>query len=138
MAYLPSCLIVADAARQGVIDVLTAYRGEPYGFSRQLIPVDTVDPSPSSPATHWLAFDNSSSDDVVAVMLAFASGDLPPLADPDAAWGENGLISALDAKIAISGANLQVAAVSGDVIPENFTAAFVASKGLMYKPEPEI
>lgn len=138
MASLPSCLIVTDAAKQGVIDVLTAYRGEPYGFSRQLIAADAVDPSPLTPATHWLSFDNSTTDDVVSAMLAFASGDLPPLADVEAAWGENGLIGAVSAMEAISGASLQVAAVSGDITPMDFVLAFVAAKGLMLKPEPEV
>lgn len=138
MAFLPSCLIVTDAAKQGVVDVLTAYRGEPYGFSRQLIAADTVDPSPSSPATHWLSFDNSTEAEDVSVMLAFASGDLPPLANQEAAWGQDGLIGASDAMEAINGTNLQVAAVSGDVIPMDFVLAFVAAKGLMLKPEPEV
>lgn len=138
MAYLPSCLVVTDAQKDNVVEVITAYRGEQYGFSRQLIPADTVNPSPASTTTAWLAFDASTNEDQVAVMLRFANGDLPPLADPEAAWGENGLISASDAMTAINGTNLKVAAVSGDVVPWDFAVAFCDSLGLMFKPEPEI
>lgn len=138
MANLPSCLVVTAAAKAGAIAVLSAYRGSAYDFTRGLIPADTVDPTPQSTVTAWLAFDASTSEEEVAVMLAFAGGDLPPLADPEAAWGLNGLIGASDAMTAINGANLKVAAVSGEVVPWNFATAFVASLGLMLLPEEEI
>lgn len=68
----------------------------------------------------------------------FPGGDLPPPADPDATWGKDGLISAAEAAAAVSGANLQVYSVSGDVVPFDFCAAIVEGRGLAFVPEPAL
>lgn len=143
MSFLPCALIVTNAAKAGCEFVLTAYRGENLEFGRPLIPADTVNPTPQTQPTHWLMFDASTDQSDVIVYNGFADGDLPPLANPTAQWGENGLISAVDAMSAINGANLQVYSVSGDVEPTEFVegldghGGILASRGLRYRPTEE-
>lgn len=141
---LPCAIIVTDAAKADAEAVMTAYRGQMVEFGRAVIAADTVDPTPSTPATHWLLFDASTSYENVSVYQAFADGDLPPLADPEAAWGENGLIGAAAALAAVSGTAMQVYSVSGDVEPTEFVegqngqGGILAGRGLMYRPMPEL
>ena len=136
MSNLPTALIVTDAAKAHAETVLSLYRAAPIEFGRKVIPVDTVDPTPASPPTHWMLFDASSDSDHVTVYHGFAAGDLPPLPD-GVVWGVDGVISAGDAMAAISGVNLQVYSVSGEVVPGDFAAGVLASRGLMLVPEPE-
>ena len=82
---LPCAVIVTAAAKASAEAVMTAYRGGAVEFGRAVIPADSVDPTPSSTPTHWLLFDASTSYEDVSVYLAFADGDLPPLANPQAA-----------------------------------------------------
>ena len=135
---LPVALFVTDGQKANVEAVLHAYRGEPTLFGRKLIPTNTPNPTPESEPTHWLMFDASTNQDNVTVYQGFANGDLPPLDDPEAAWGSNGLISAQDAMEAINGANLQVYSVSGDVVPLSFLGGILESRDLMFVPEIEV
>lgn len=135
---LPCALIVTDAAKAAVEAVLTACRGEPCGFARKLIPAGTPAPTSSTPPTHWLSFDASLTQEEVAAFQQFPSGDLPPLAAPSANWGADGLMSAADAAAAVSGANLQVYSVSGDVVPYDFCMGILDSRGLAFAPDPEL
>lgn len=140
---LPCAIIVKHAHKSGAEQVMTAYRGAPVEFGRAVIPVDTVDPTETTTPTHWLLFDASTSYEDVAVYQAFADGDLPALADPTAAWGENGLIGASDALTAVSGVNMQVYSASGDVEPSEFIegingeGGLLRGRGLMYRPTQE-
>lgn len=142
-SYLPCAIIVTNAAKAGAEAVMTAYRGQNVEFGRAVIASDTVDPSPSSTPTHWLIFDASTSYEDVSVYQAFADGDLPPLSDPTAAWGEDGLIGAAAAMAAVNAANMQVYAASGDVEPTEFIegqqgeGGILRGRGLMYRPLPE-
>lgn len=133
---LPCALIVTDAAKAAVEAVLTACRGEPCGFARKLMPADTPSPIATTPPTHWISFDASLNEADVIAFQKFPAGELPPPADPEAAWGKDGLISAAEAAAAVSGANLQVYSVSGDVVPFDFCAAIIESRGLAFVPEP--
>lgn len=135
--YLPCAVIVTANAKSSAEIVISAYRGGQVQFGRPLIAADTANPSPSSTPTHWLMFDASTVQDDIAVYQGFANGDLPPLADHSAAWGENGLIGAADAMTAVNGANVQVYAASGDVVPDEFVRGVLQGRGLMYRPEPE-
>ena len=139
----PCAVIVKATSKADAEAVMTAYRGGTIEFGRALIAVDTVDPTPSTTPTHWLMFDASTSHDNVVVYLAFADNDLPPLADPSAVWGQNGLISAAEAMEAVNAVNMQVYATSGDVNPSELIegqdgeGGLLRGRGLRYRPMEE-
>jgi hypothetical protein len=148
MSQLPCAIIITDAVKAGAEAVLSAYRGAPMQFGRPLIPVDTVSPDHTTPPTHWMMFDASTSQEDVVVYLGFAQGDLPPLANAaeGAAWGVGDIPSGQAALGYVSGEVMQVYAVSGDVVPSEFVegvpdgnggraGGLLASRGLMYRPE---
>lgn len=132
---LPCALIVTDAAKAAVEAVLTACRGMPCGFARKLMPLDTTNPTSDTPPSHWLSFDASMTQDDVVAFQMFPSGELPPPADPEAAWGKDGLMSEAEAVAAVSGGNLQVYSVSGDVVPYDFCMGILDGRGLALVPE---
>jgi len=140
-SHLPCAIIVKDAFKADAEAVMTAYRGMPVEFIRAVIASDTVNPTSSTPPTHWLMFDASTSYDNVSVYLAFADNDLPPLADPSAVWGQDDLIDAAAAMTAVNATNMQVYAASGDVVPTEFIegqngeGGLLRGRGLMYRPE---
>lgn len=131
---LPAICICTAAARDNVNLVWEAMNRGPGTFSRKL--TDEADPTPASPATHYLMSDASASEADVAEWQAMASGDLPDIGTNS--WGIEGIVSSADAQAAISGANLQVYSASGDVVPTEHAAGILASRGLKFVPDPEI
>jgi len=134
----PSALIVTDAAKPAVEVILTAFRSIPCGFARALLPKTAINPTPASQPTHWLCFDQSLDEEEVAIIEGFPQGHLPPLTDPEAAWGQHGLMSEADAKAALSAENLQIHRMSGNVEPIAFCTSLLNELGLMFVPEPVI
>jgi len=118
--------------------ILTAFRGTPCGFARALLPKTAVNPTPASPPTHWLCFDQSLDEEEVAIIEGGSEGHLPSLANPEAAWGEDGLMSEADAKAALSAGNLQIHRMSGNAEPIAFCTSLLNELGLMFIPEPAI
>lgn len=132
MAYQPTVSIVTAAAKPGADAVWEAWGRGPGTFGRKL----TTDPAPtsSSPATHYLSADSSTTVEDVAIIQGMANGDLPPL-EVGKTWGVAGVISAADALAAINGASLQCYSVSGDVTPLDHVNAILASRDMMFVPD---
>ena len=131
---LPAICVCTAAVRTNVNLVWEAMGRGPGTFSRKL--TDEASPTPESPATHYLMSDTSATEADVAEWQAMASGDLPNIGQNQ--WGQNGIISSVDAQEATSGANLQVYSASGDVIPIDHANGILASRGLKFVPEEEI
>lgn len=136
MSNLPFVGICTAAAKINVDLVWEAMGRGPGTFSRK---VCALDPGATwtTPATHYLSSDASATDSDIAIWQGFADANLPPL-PWGIIWGEEGVISAADAIAAISGANLQVYSVSGDVTPADHIAGILAGRGLQYVPEEPI
>lgn len=133
---LPNIAVVAAAVKDNANAVLEAWGRGPNTFSRKLCAKsDTA--TYETPPTHYMCADSSTTDSDVAIMQGFANGDLPPLPD-GTVWGESGVVSAADAMTAISGANLQVYSASGDVVPLDHANAVLASRNLMFVPDPPL
>lgn len=130
---LPAICICTAAAQTNVNKVWEAMGRGPGTFSRRL--TDDPNPTISSTVTHYLMSDTSASEADVAEWQAMASGDLPDIGMNQ--WGQEGIISSVDAQAAINGANLQVYSASGDVIPTDHAAGILASRGLSFVPDPE-
>lgn len=133
MSNLPFVGICTAAAKTNVDLVWEAMGRGPGTFFRK---VCAINPSATwqTPATHYLSSDASATDGDIAIWQGFAAANLPPL-PVDVIWGENGVIGAADAIAAISGANLQVYSVSGDVEPADHIAGILIGRGLQYVPE---
>lgn len=150
-SHLPVALVVTDAQKTAVETIISAYRyPDSVQFGRPLLTADTVNPTWQSTPTHWVMFDASTTGEDASVYQDFANGVLPPL-NSGAIWGEDGFISYNDALIAVNGANLQTASVSGDVNAQDFMigkadgdgqrpagGGFLGSLGLMYRPDPDV
>lgn len=134
MARLPSIITVEAAHVENVNRVFSAMGKGDGTLSRAAIPADTVAPSPSTPATHYVAQDMGADAAEVAVWQAMCNGDLPQI---EGTWGENGVIGAAEAQTAL--AHMQVASEAGLTDagePEAFLAGILLGKNLMFRPEP--
>lgn len=136
MSNLPFVGICTAAAKTNVDLVWEAMGRGPGTFSRK---VCAVGPGVTwqTAATHYLSSDASATDSDIAIWQGFAAANLPPLPE-GVVWGENGVIGAAAAIAAISGANLQVYSVSGDVLPVDHIAGILAGRGLRYVPDEPI
>lgn len=130
MTTQPVVCLVKAADRDNANLVWAAWGKGPETFSRKL----TTDASPttSSPVTHYLMADSSTSVEDVAIIQAFANSDLPPISG---AWGVDGVIGAADALAAIDGDSLQCYSASGNVTPLDHCNAILASRGLKWVPD---
>lgn len=136
MANLPVVCVVKDAVKDDANLVWAAWGRGPNTFSRKLCALDP-EATESTPPTHWLMSDTSTTDSDVAIMQGFADGDLPPVPS-GTVWGENGVISAADALVAVNGTNLQTYSASGDVSPVEHSEGILESRGLQFVPGPEL
>lgn len=130
MSNQPIVAIVTAAAMADANLVWAAWGKGPHTFSRKL--TTDPNPTPATPATHYLTADSSTSVEDVQVIQGFANGDLPPIMG---AWGEDGVVGAGAALTAINGANLQCYSASGDVVPLDHCNAILASRGLNWVPD---
>lgn len=130
MANQPIIAIVTAAAMTDANLVWQAWGKGPGTFSRRL--TDDPNPTTQSVVTHYLTADSSTSVEDVQVIQGFANGDLPPIMG---AWGEDGVVGAAAALIAINGANLQCYSASGDVVPLDHANAILASRSLAFVPD---
>lgn len=132
MTYQPCVGIVKATDKTDANLVWAAWGKGPDTFSRRLT---TDNPATSSsPVTHYLFADSSTSVEDVQIIQQMANGDLPPLPD-GMAWGVDGVIGAADALAAIDGDSLQCYSASGDVTPLDHCNAILASRGLSWVPD---
>ncbi len=136
MSNLPFVGICTAAAKTNVDLVWEAMGRGPGTFSRKLCAIGPGVTWQTS-ATEYLSSDASATDADIAIWQGFADQNLPPLPE-GVVWGESGVISAADALAAISGANLQVYSVSGDVEPADHIAGILLGRGKQYVPEEPI
>ena len=132
MTTQPCVGIVKAADKTNANLVWVAWGKGPDTFSRKL--TTDASPTPGSIVTHYLFADSSTSVEDVAIIQAFANGDLPPLPD-GAAWGVDGVIGAADGLAAIDGDSLQCYSASGNVTPLDHCNAILASRGLKWVPD---
>lgn len=130
MTTQPCVGIVKAADRANANLVWDAWGKGPDTFSRRLT---TDSPATtSSPVTHYLFADSSTSVEDVQVIQGFANGDLPPISG---AWGHDGVIISDDALAAIDGDSFQCYSASGNVAPLDHCNAILASRGLSWVPD---
>jgi hypothetical protein len=133
MDRLPTIITVQAAYVDAVNRVFSAMGAGENNISRAAIPADTIDPTPSTTATHYIAMDMGADADKVAIWQAMCSGVLPPI---EGVWGEAGIISESDAISAL--AFMTVASEAGLTAPgapEAFLAGILTGKNLMLRPE---
>lgn len=131
---LPVICVVTAAAKDNANLVWAAMGRGPNTFSRKLCAV-SGSATDATPATHYLMADSSASEADVHAWQAMAAGDLPQI---DGIWGEDGVINAASAHDAVSASNLQVYSASGDVAPTEHAVGILASREMMFVPDPEI
>lgn len=130
MSTQPIVCVVAATDRANANKVWSAWGKGPDTFTRKLT-TDAV-PTTSSPVTHYLMADSSTSVEDVQIIQGFANGDLPPI---NGAWGVDDVIEAAAALAAIDGTSLQCYSASGNVAPLDHCNAILASRGLNFVPE---
>jgi len=130
MTTQPIVCLIKATDRDNANLVWAAWGKGPETFSREL----TTDASPttSSPVTHYLMADSSTSVEDVQIIQSFANGQLPPILG---LWGQDGVIDAADAQQAVDGDSLQCYSASGNVTPLDHCNAILASRGLKWVPD---
>lgn len=135
MTTQPCVGVVKAADKDNANLVWEAWGKGPDTFSRKLT---TDNPATtSSPVTHYLFADSSTSVEDVQIIQGFANGDLPPISNGKE-WGADGVISASEAMQAIDGDSLQCYSASGDVAPLDHCNGILASRGLKWVPDEEL
>jgi hypothetical protein len=134
MSNLPVICIVAAAQKDNANLVWDAWGQGPATFGNLKL-TTVVDPVYTETPTHYAMANSGAQDSEVAIMQAMANGDLPPISG---VWGEDGVIPAADALIAINGANLQVYSASGDIEPVDHLAGILLGRALYRIPGPPL
>lgn len=131
---LPVILTVEAAHLDDVNRVFAALgKGEGY-ISVACVGRDDATATHETPATHYFAQDMGAKDSDVAIWQAMCGGMLPG----GVIWGQNGVITSLDAQTAL--AHMTVASEAGLDTPqkaENFLAGVLVGKNLKKRPEPD-
>jgi len=132
MASLPTILICPVSAKDGINAVLEALGRGPNNISRKLCAVDP-EATYETPATHYMMQDMGATDADVLLWADMKAGNLPD----SVAWGEEGIISAVDAIAACAQMNLYSAAQDFK-LPWEWCSDVLASVGLMFVPDEPI
>jgi hypothetical protein len=135
MSGLPCIMIAKAAVRTNVNLVLEAQGRGPGSLSRKMC---AIDPNATweTPATHYMMQDMSATDTLVASWQAACNGDLPDIGTN--VWGQNGIISSIDAQTACGNGNMQVYSAAGLVSGEdatNWRDGTFAGIGLQFVPD---
>lgn len=132
MSRVP-CIVIATAEHAENLSLVWEAQGRGVNSfleGRQLVAAGT-----SGPVLAYFQQDMSATSDLEAAWRAFAdSGDLPDIGSN--VWGENGIISAMDAQSAAA-AGLTVHSVAG-IVPSDWAASVLAGHGYAFAPEVEI
>jgi len=110
MANVPAILICADAKHTDCNRTFDAIGRGPNTFSVALVAASDDSATYQSPATHWLGQDMSATDELTSIWLAMTNGEMPAITG---SWGEDGIISEVDAVAACTSGNLQVYSAGG-------------------------
>lgn len=133
----PTIVIVTAAAQVPLNRIWEAMGRGPDTFSVRLC-ADVPEATYESPVTHYLMCDMSAMQNDLVVWAAMAeNNDLPPLPN-GVIWGENGVISALDAQAAINGGNMFVFPAYGlqtQQDKDNWLAGALAALSLRILPD---
>jgi hypothetical protein len=132
----PYLLVALDAYVINARRVLDALGTGPAGLARALVDVDQPSPNHDEPAIAWCQFDQSGDSELVAKLNGLCSGALPAIAGY---WGEDGVISSLDAQQAFMDEHCTV--VSAINVPvdrlESTIAGALAGLGYKFRDFPE-
>lgn len=137
MSGLP-CIMIAKAGPHTNVNLVLEAQGRgPGNLSRKMC---AIDPNATweTPATHYMMQDMSATDTLVAEWQALCNGDLPAIPGQ---WGQDGVISSLDAQTACSNGNMQVYSAAGLVSLEDSTAwrdGTFLGVGLQFVPDPPL
>jgi hypothetical protein len=132
---LPRITIVTAAAVPDFQRICNAMGLGTAYLTRKLCAIDP-EATHETPATHWFAQDMSAQDVEAPVWQGMAQeADLPPIAG---IWGEDGVISALDAQTALSFGNVRVYTAAGENDPTAWRDGILAGAGLQFVPDEPI
>jgi hypothetical protein len=132
---LPRIAIVTAAAYTDVNRICQAMGLGTAYFTRKLCAIDE-NATHETPATHYMVQDMSAQDVEAPVWQGMAQeADLPPI---QGIWGEDGVISALDAQTALSFGNVRVYTAAGESTPTAWRDGILAGAGLQFVPDEPI
>lgn len=132
--------VIMTATAAAVDDINAIFEALDYGenaISAACISADAIDPSPETPATHYINMDRSATEAKLLTWRAMAQGTLPTLPN-GVEWGVNGVISEQAAQAALTLGNLRVACEDGNASSQDedeFLAGVLAGKNLIRRPE---
>lgn len=127
---LPVICIITASARDDANRVWDAMGRGPATFTRKLC--DDANATPETEPTHYVMADSSSEEEDVYAWQRMSNGDLPQITG---VWGEDGVIDAAAAQAAVSAANLQVYAASGNVTPMEHLTGILSGRELYLVPD---
>lgn len=128
--------IITDEQKNNINLVFAARGHGPETFTRKLCAVDG-NATPSTPPTHWLMSNAAGDQGELSILVDMTNGILPSL-PTGVVWGQDGIISEVDALAATNSSVLQVYSAAGDVEPVDHVVAVLSSRNLQYVPEPEV
>lgn len=109
--------------------------GTAYFTGRKLCAIDP-NADHETPATHYLSQDMSAKDNEATEWQGMAQeADLPAI---DGIWGEEGVITALEAQTALAFGNLKVFTAAGENDPTAWRDGILAGQGLQFVPDEPI
>jgi hypothetical protein len=137
MTANPYLLVSLDAHVVNARKVLDALGTGPAGLGRALVEIDEPSPNYNEPAVAWCQFDQSGDSEFVAKLNGLCGGALPAI---DGYWGEEGVISSLDAQQAFMDEHSTVISAINVPVAQREATINGALAGLGYKfrdtPEP--
>lgn len=134
MSNLPCIMIAKAAVKDSVNLVLEAQGRGPGNLSRKMCPIDPL-ATYETPPTHYMMQDMSATDALVTSWQAACSDHLPSIIGE---WGQDGIISSLEAQTACGAGNMQVYSAAGLVSGEDATAwrdGIFLGVGLQFVPD---
>lgn len=110
MTANPYLLVSLDGYVVNARKVLDALGTGPAGLSRALVAIDEPSPNYNEPAVAWCQFDQSGTSELVGNLNGLCGGALPAI---EGYWGEDGVVSSLDAQQAFMDGHATVVSAIG-------------------------